>query len=105
AKVLHADDAVYANGLAENLAALVAKIGTNYSHILAPASFFGKNFLPRPAALLDSQQISDITAIESADTFVRPIYAGNAFATVRSSDPIKLITGRHTAFGAGGARV
>ncbi len=97
-KILHADDAAYAHGLAENVAALIAKIGTGYSHILAPASFFGKNVLPRAAALLDSQQISDITAIEGADTFVRPIYAGNAFATVQSLDKIKVLTVRPTAF-------
>jgi electron transfer flavoprotein alpha subunit len=98
AKVLHADDAAYENGLAENLAALVAKIGGAYSHILAPASFFGKNVMPRAAALLDSQQVSDIVAIEGADTFVRPVYAGNAFATVRSADAVKVLTVRPTAF-------
>jgi electron transfer flavoprotein alpha subunit len=98
AKVLHADDAAYENGLAENLAALIAKIGGNYSHILAPASFFGKNVMPRAAALLDSQQVSDITGIVSADTFVRPVYAGNAFATVQSGDAVKVLTVRPTAF-------
>jgi electron transfer flavoprotein alpha subunit len=97
-KVLHADDAAYENGLAENLAALVAKIGRDYSHILAPASFFGKNFLPRAAALLDVQQVSDVTGIESADTFVRPVYAGNAFATVQCADTPKVLTIRPTAF-------
>jgi electron transfer flavoprotein alpha subunit len=96
--VQHADDAAYENGLAENLAALVAKIGGAYSHILAPASFFGKNVMPRAAALLDSQQVSDIVAIEGADTFVRPVYAGNAFATVRSADAVKVLTVRPTAF-------
>ncbi len=100
AKVLHADDPAYANGLAENVAALIAKIGGGYSHILAPASFFGKNVMPRAAALLDSQQISDVTSIESADTFVHPIYAGNAFATVQSLDKIKTLTVRPTAFDA-----
>jgi electron transfer flavoprotein alpha subunit len=100
AKVLHADDAAYAQGTAENVAALIAQIGKNYSHVVAPASFFGKNVLPRAAALLDSQQISDVTAIESADTFVRPIYAGNAFATVQSGDAIKTMTVRPTAFDA-----
>ena len=104
AKVLHADDAAYAQPLAENLAALIAKIGGNgYSHILAPASFFGKNVMPRVAAMLGVQQISDITAIESADTFVRPVYAGNAFATVQSADAIKVLTVRPTAFDAAGA--
>jgi electron transfer flavoprotein alpha subunit len=98
AKVLHADDAAYENGLAENLAALIAKIGGNYTHILAPASFFGKNVMPRAAALLDSQQVSDITGIVSADTFVRPVYAGNAFATVQSLDAVKVLTVRPTAF-------
>ena len=99
AKVLHADDPAYANNLAENLAALIAKIGASgYSHVLAPASFFGKNLMPRAAALLDSQQISDVMIIESADTFVRPIYAGNAFATLQSSDAIKVLTIRPTAF-------
>jgi electron transfer flavoprotein alpha subunit len=100
AKVLHADDPAYANGLAENVAALVAKIGGGYSHILAPASFYGKNVMPRAAALLDSQQISDVTSIESADTFIHPIYAGNAFATVQSLDKIKTLTVRPTAFDA-----
>ena len=100
AKVLHADDPAYANGLAENVAALIAKIGGAYSHILAPASFYGKNVMPRAAALLDSQQVSDVTSIESADTFIHPIYAGNAFATVQSLDKIKTLTVRPTAFDA-----
>jgi electron transfer flavoprotein alpha subunit len=104
AKVLHADDAAYAQSLAENLAALIASMGKGgYSHILAPASFFGKNIMPRAAAMLGVQQISDITAIESADTFVRPVYAGNAFATVQSTDAIKVLTVRPTAFDAAGA--
>jgi len=98
AKVLHCDDAAYKNGLAENLAALIAKIGGSYSHILAPASFFGKNILPRAAALLDVQQISDVSGIESADTFVRPVYAGNAFETVQVSGNLKMMTIRMTAF-------
>jgi electron transfer flavoprotein alpha subunit len=102
-KVLHADDAAYAQPLAENLAMLIAAVGKNgYSHILAPASFFGKNVMPRAAALLGVQQISDITAIESVDTFVRPVYAGNAFATVQSGDSIKVLTVRPTAFDAAG---
>ena len=97
-EVLLADDAVYANFLAENVAALIAKLAPAYSHILAPATSFGKNILPRAAGLCDVAQISDITGIESADTFVRPIYAGNAIATVQSKDAIKFITIRGTAF-------
>ena len=93
-----ADAAHYGEQLAENVAALIASIGSNYSHLLAPATTFGKNVMPRVAALLDVGQISEITAIESADTFVRPIYAGNALATVQSSDPIKVVTVRTTAF-------
>jgi electron transfer flavoprotein alpha subunit len=100
-KVLHADDPAYSHATAENVAALIAQAGKEgYSHILAPASFFGKNVLPRAAALLDSQQVSDITGIEGPDTFVRPIYAGNAFATVQSTDAIKVVTVRPTAFDA-----
>jgi len=99
-KVLVADAAHYAHPLAENLAALVVSLAEGYTHILTPATTFGKNFMPRVAALLDVAQISDIVAIESADTFVRPIYAGNALATVQSSDRIKLITVRGTAFDA-----
>jgi len=108
AKVKVADAAAYAEQGAENVAALlvdVIKTG-GYSHVLAPATTFGKNILPRVAALLDVAQISEIVAIESADTFVRPIYAGNALATVKSSDAIKVITVRTTAFdavAAGGA--
>ncbi|AXT48125.1 MULTISPECIES: electron transfer flavoprotein subunit alpha/FixB family protein [Chromobacterium] len=102
AKVLLADAAHYAHGLAENLGVLVSGLATSYSHVLAPASSFGKNLLPRVAALLDVAQISEIVAIESADTFVRPIYAGNVLATVQSADPIKVITVRTTAFDAAG---
>jgi electron transfer flavoprotein alpha subunit len=97
-KVLLADDAAYQHFLAENLAALVAKLGANYTHILAPSTTTGKNMLPRVAALLDVQMISDVSAVVSADTFVRPIYAGNAFATVQSKDKIKIMTIRTTAF-------
>ena len=99
-KVMHADDACYEHGLAENLASLIAKHADGYSHILAPASFFGKNVMPRVAGLLEVQQISDITAIESADTFVRPIYAGNAFETVQVEASPKVLTIRPTAFDA-----
>ena len=98
AKVLLADAAPYAGGLPENLAPLIVGLAKNYSHILASATASGKNVLPRVAALLDVAQISDIVAVESADTFVRPIYAGNAFATVKSSDAIKVITVRATGF-------
>jgi electron transfer flavoprotein alpha subunit len=100
AKVLHADDPAYAHPLAENIAALIANNADGYSHVLAPASFFGKNVLPRAAALKDAQQISDITAIEGADTFVRPIYAGNAMETVKSNQDVHFITVRPTAFDA-----
>ena len=99
-KVLHADAPQLAGFLAENVASLVVGIAKNYSHILAASTSNGKNVLPRVAALLDVQQISDIVAVESADTFVRPIYAGNALATVKSKDPIKVITVRTTAFDA-----
>ena len=98
ARVLMADDPALADGLAENVAPLIQSIAQNYSHVLAPATTYGKNLLPRAAALLDVQQISDISGIESDDTFVRPIYAGNAMATVRSSDSLKLITVRTTSF-------
>ncbi|MBO1328662.1 FAD-binding protein [Acetobacter suratthaniensis] len=97
-KVLHAADARYAHDLAEPLAALVASLAGGYDHIVAAAGAFGKNVLPRTAALLDVQPIPDVISIESADTFVRPIYAGNALATVRSSDAKKLLTIRSAAF-------
>ncbi|HEX3861348.1 MAG TPA: FAD-binding protein [Stellaceae bacterium] len=99
AKVLLADDGAYDHGLAENWAPLLIKLAPGYSHLLSPATTAGKNLMPRVAALLDVMQISDISAVESADTFVRPIYAGNALATVQSKDPIKVITVRGTAFG------
>jgi electron transfer flavoprotein alpha subunit len=99
-KVLHADAPHLADFLAENVASLIAAIAKGYSHILAPATSHGKNVMPRVAALLDVQQISDISGVESVDTFVRPIYAGNALATVKSRDPIKVITVRTTAFDA-----
>ena len=92
AKVLVADDAAYANQLPENVAPLIAGLAANYSHVLAAATTNGKNFLPRVAALLDVDQISEIIAVESADTFKRPIYAGNAIATVQSSAAVKVIT-------------
>ncbi|WP_339780261.1 FAD-binding protein [uncultured Thalassospira sp.] len=98
ARVLLADNAVYGHALAENLAGLVIELAGDYSHILAVASTTGKNFMPRVAALKDVAQISDIIDVESADTFVRPIYAGNALATVQSSDSLKLITVRPTGF-------
>ena len=100
AKVLNAEAAQLGEFLAENVAALVVGIAKNYSHILAPATSNGKDVTPRIAALLDVQQISEIIAVESPDTFVRPIYAGNALATVKSKDPIKVITVRTTAFDA-----
>ncbi|MDH7945006.1 FAD-binding protein [Pseudohongiella sp. SYSU M77423] len=102
-KVLVADNEAYKNQLPENLAELVAEVGKDASHILAPATTSGKNFMPRVAALLGVAQISDITAVKSEDTFVRPIYAGNALATVQSSDSVKVITVRGTAFDAAAA--
>ena len=96
--VLVADAAHYAVPIAENMSALVVSIADKFTHILAPATGFGKNFMPRVAALLDVAQISDIVGIESVDTFVRPIYAGNVLATVQSKDKIKVITVRITAF-------
>ena len=100
AKVLHADGASLKDGLAENLAAQVLQIAGNYSHILFPATASGKNVAPRVAAKLDVAQISDITKVISADTFERPIYAGNAIATVQSADSVKVITVRGTGFDA-----
>lgn len=100
AKVILADDAAYAHGLAENMGDLIAHTGKSFSHIVAPASFFGKNVMPRVAALLDAVQISDIVAVESADTFVRPIYAGNALATVQTTSTPVILTVRPTAFDA-----
>jgi len=100
AKVLHADAPYLGEFLAENLAGLIVALAKGYSHILAPATSTGKDVMPRAAALLDVQQISDIVTVESADTFVRPIYAGNALATVKSSDAIKVITVRTTGFDA-----
>jgi electron transfer flavoprotein alpha subunit len=97
AKVIHAD-ASLAHGLAENVAAQVLAIASNYSHILFPATAGGKNVAPRVAAKLDVAQISDITKVDSPDTFERPIYAGNAIATVQSSDATKVITVRTTGF-------
>ncbi|MBR0565050.1 FAD-binding protein, partial [Azoarcus sp. L1K30] len=102
AKVRVADAAHLEAQTAENVAELVKRLAADYSHILVPATSAGKNMLPRVAAQLDVAQISDIVAIEDADTFVRPIYAGNALATVKSADPIKLITVRTTAFEAAG---
>ncbi|WP_298727106.1 FAD-binding protein [uncultured Pseudomonas sp.] len=98
AKVLVADNAAYAHQLPENVAPLVAELGKGYSHVLAPATSNGKNILPRVAALLDVDQISEIISVESADTFKRPIYAGNAIATVQSNAAVKVITVRATAF-------
>jgi electron transfer flavoprotein alpha subunit len=98
AKVLVADDAAYANALAEPLAALLVSLAGNYSHLLAAATAVGKNVLPRVAALLDVQQLSDISEVIDADTFVRPIYAGNALATVKSADAKKVITVRASNF-------
>src|SRR5690606_17790403 len=98
ARVQLADAPVLEHGLAETLAPVVVALASGRSHLLAPATSFGKNLMPRVAALLDVQQISDISGIEAPDTFTRPIYAGNAIATVRSSDPIKVITVRATAF-------
>ena len=101
-KVIHADGEGFAHGLAENIAAQVLAIASNYSHILFPATAGGKNVAPRVAAKLDVAQISDITKVVSADTFERPIYAGNAIATVQSADATKVITVRTTGFDAAG---
>ncbi|UTW52914.1 FAD-binding protein [bacterium SCSIO 12827] len=103
AKVLIADDAAYANEIAENVAPLIAKLADGFEHILAAATTSGKNVMPRVAALLDVQQISDISAVEGPDTFIRPIYAGNALATVKTSDAKKVLTVRATGFDAANA--
>ena len=97
-KVLHAEAAYYENYLAENFAPVIVKIAENYSHIVSSANTFGKNLMPRIAALLDTSQVSDIIKVISSDTFLRPIYAGNAFATVKSTDTKKCITIRPTSF-------
>lgn len=99
-KVIKADAENLAHPLAEEIAPIIVDLAKNYGHVLAPATTYGKNILPRAAALLDVQQISDILSVESADTFTRPVYAGNAIATVKSSDAIKLITVRSTTFDA-----
>ena len=101
-RVLAADSAELANGLAENVAPVILRIADNYSHILAPATTYGKNIMPRVAALKDVAQISDIISVEDASTFKRPIYAGNAIATVKSDEALKLITVRATSFEAVG---
>lgn len=97
-KVLVADDAAYANQLAENVSLLVKALAADYSHVVAPATTTGKNFLPRVAALLDVSMVSDITAVIDANTFERPIYAGNAIATVKSSENVVVVSVRGTAF-------
>ena len=97
-KVLLANNAAYEHGLAENLSALITELAGSYSHVIAPASTTSKDYMPRVAALLDVGQLSEIIAVESADTFKRPIYAGNAIATVQSQDGIKVITVRTSAF-------
>ncbi len=99
-KVLKVDGAEFGHHLAENIAPVIVELAKNYSHILAPATTFGKNILPRAAALLDVQQISEISGIVDADTFERPVYAGNAIATIKSKDAIKVITVRGTGFDA-----
>jgi electron transfer flavoprotein alpha subunit len=98
AKVLHADGPAFADGLAENVAAQVLAIASSYSHIVFPATAYGKNVAPRVAAKLDVAQVSEITKVVSADTFQRPIYAGNAIATVQTADSVKVLTVRGTAF-------
>jgi electron transfer flavoprotein alpha subunit len=103
AKVLHAEGEHFAHGLAENLAAQVLALAPNYSHLLFPATASGKNIAPRVAAKLDVGQVSDVIKVDSADTFERPIYAGNAIATVQSSDTVKVLTVRTTGFDAAAA--
>ena len=102
AKVLVADDAAYANGLAEPLADLIVGLAGDYDHIVAPSTASAKNVLPRVAALLDVMMISDVSAVVDADTFERPVYAGNAIQTVKSSDPVKVVTIRTASFDAAG---
>lgn len=102
-KVLVADNSAYGNALAENIAPLIAEVGAGYSHILATATTTAKNIMPRAAALMDVQAVSDISAVVSTDTFKRPIYAGNVIATVQSADAIKVLTVRGTAFDAAAA--
>ena len=97
-KVIHVNNPIYENFLAENYTSVIVKLSENYSHILCSANTFGKNLMPRVAALIDVSQVSDITKVISEDTFLRPIYAGNAFATVKSNDKIKCITIRPTSF-------
>ena len=97
-KVLTADDTTLAHGIAENVAPLVLSMASDYSHLMAPATTTGKNIMPRVAALLDVMQISDIIKVESPESFQRPIYAGNAIATVTSNEPVKVVTVRSTAF-------
>ena len=97
-KVIHINDTIYENYLAENYTSAIINLSKDYSHIMCSANTFGKNLMPRVAALLDVSQVSDITKVISSDTFLRPIYAGNAFATVKSSDKIKCITVRPTSF-------
>ena len=102
-KVLRVEDTIFAHPVAEDLAKLIVSLAKGYSHVLAPATTFGKNIMPRVAALLDVAQISDISGVVSLDTFKRPIYAGNAIATVQSADAIKIVTVRATAFPAAAA--
>ena len=97
-KILHLDNPIFENPIAENIAPVVVSLAEKYTHILAPASTYGKNIMPRVAAVLDLSQISDIIKVESEDTFIRPIYAGNAFATVQSTEKKKIITIRPTSF-------
>ena len=97
-KVIHVNNSIYENYLAENYTSVITKLSENYSHIVCSANTFGKNLMPRVAALLDVSQVSDITKVISSDTFQRPIYAGNAFATVKSNDRIKCVTIRPTSF-------
>ena len=103
AKVLTANDDVLSHGIAENVAPLIQSLASSYTHLMAPATTTGKNIMPRVAALLDVMQVSDIIAVESADTFRRPIYAGNAIATVTSNELVKVVTVRGTAFEAAAA--